>query len=129
MKPKSTKARVRKRRSAASPRQAIVSRKSSRGGPFYGYHANVRRMATLAEVLDPNTPTNSLGELDHSEMIKLVVARLRADKHFIPLFMLGARGVIDKKRAIREVLKGSPIGLHLMEIEKEYIHLQVAGRQ
>jgi hypothetical protein len=83
-------------------------------------------MATLADVLDPNVPTNSLGDLDHSQLVNLVVARLKADKHFLPLFMLGAKGVVDKERAIREVRKGTPIGLHLIEIEKEYIRLQVA---
>ena len=116
-----------KRKSPRTRSRNRSPRKTARGGPFFGYHKTSRRMATLAQVVDPNIPTDSVGELDHSQLVELVVARLRADKYFIPLFMLGFQGVVDKKRAIREVQKGSPIGLHLIEIEKEYMRLQLAG--
>lgn len=125
MKPQATRARTRGRHAAAAARKAVDGKSRSRG-PVCGYHQTTQRMATLADVLDPNVPTNSLGDLDHSQLVNLVVARLKADKHFLPLFMLGAKGVVDKERAIREVRKGTPIGLHLIEIEKEYIRLQVA---
>jgi len=101
----------------------------STGGLIYsGFHKKANRMATLTEVQDPRVPTRTIGELSHSEMQRLVCSRIKNDESFTPLHMLGIDGVVDKDRALREVRTGSHIGLHLIEIEKEYIALQLARR-
>jgi hypothetical protein len=101
---------------------------ADREAVYCGFYLDGSRMASLKDVRDPQIPTRSIGELSHAEIVTLVLERLRRDKTYPPLRMLGAKGLIDKRRAIREVGKLSPIGLHLIEIEKEYIQLQLTRR-
>lgn len=93
---------------------------------YAGFHKTADRMATLTEVQDPRVPTRTIGELSHTELKNLVHSRIKNDESFTPLHMLGVDGVVDKDRALREVQAGSHIGLHLIDIEKEYIALQLA---
>jgi hypothetical protein len=109
-------------------RQPASSKRRGRSAIYCGVHSGSSQLATLEEVRDPGVPTRSLGELSHVELVTLVLERLRKDKAYPPLYMLGVSGVIDKRRAIREVKNLSPVGLHLIEIEKEYIQFQLNRR-
>ena len=116
------------RRSALDIDRPTVPKLGRRAPVYCGFHLDGSRLATFEEVLDPQVPTRSMGELSHSELVTLVLERLRRDKVYPALLMLGAKGVIDKKRALREIRKLSPIGVHLIEIEKEYLQLQLRRR-
>jgi hypothetical protein len=105
-------------------------RSSSQSSAIYaGFVRRGSKFATLEDVLDPAVETKTLEELSHPQLVRLILARLRSDESFIPLRMLGTRGVIDRSRAIQEIAASSSIGLHLMNIEKEYIRLQLKRRQ
>lgn len=111
------------------PNEGLPSpKRTDRGAIYCGFHLGGDRMATLEEVRDPQVPTRSIGELSHAELVTLVLERLRRDKAYPPLRMLGAKGIIDRRRAMREVGRLTPIGLHLIEIEKEYVQLQLKRR-
>jgi hypothetical protein len=83
------------------------------------------RFATLREVLNPSIPTRSLGELTQHELMKLVVHRLRLDKKKFKIRMLGVPGIIDERKAIKEVRALSHIGLYLIDLEKRYLRLLI----
>jgi hypothetical protein len=85
-------------------------------------------MATIEQVLDPLVPTKSGRDLSLSELQRLTLRRLRGDKHFIPMLMLGVEGVIDRKRALAEVQSLSFIGRHLLQIEQDYIAFEIKLR-
>lgn len=116
--------------SAAGVSRAITRRhlRSKRPPVYCGFHFDGSRLATLEEVRDPAVATRSIGELSHPELVTLILERLRREKTYPPLRMLGAEKVIDKRRVIQEIRKLSPIGLHLIDIEKEYVKLQVQRR-
>jgi len=90
-----------------------------------GFHKGKDRLATIAEVLNPRVPTRFMGELSLAEQVRLISARLQREKHFVPLHVLGVEGIIDRKRALREIQSLSPLGLHLLEIEKQYLKIQI----
>lgn len=112
--------------SRTSKRIMVGSKPSS---PVYaGMLMRGSRLATIAQVRDPAVATLACEELSHSQLTKLVLARLRRDRDFIPLYVLGVAGVINKSRAIEEVKALSSIGLHLIGIEREIIRLQLRRR-
>src|SRR5918911_762689 len=76
-------------------------------------------LATLKDVVDPQTPTLSLSELTPEQRADLVVKRIEAQKDF-ELAMLGA-GLVNKERAIAEVRAQSKVGRVLMQIEQRMI--------
>ena len=90
-----------------------------------GFHRGKDKLATITQVLDPRVPTRTIGELSIPEQVRLISARLRREKHFVPLHVLGVEGVIDRKRALREIQSLSSLGLHLLEIEKQYLKIQL----
>jgi hypothetical protein len=84
-----------------------------------GYTSNGKKMATLQEVVDPETPTMSLSQLSDKQRLALVAKRIQMQPDF-QIAMLGA-GLIDKKRALQEVKSGTPIGRNLAEIEERLL--------
>jgi hypothetical protein len=95
---------------------------------FAGFLGVGNRLATLDEVRNPSIATRSLGHLSTYDLQKLVLRRLRTNKNFLPLRMLGVEGVVGKTRAMAEVRTLSHVGQHLMEIEKRLIRLQLEAR-
>ena len=85
-----------------------------------GYRANGKKMATLQEVVDPETPTMNLSQLSNKQRLALVAKRIEMQPDF-QIAMLGA-GLIDKKRALQEVKSGTPIGRNLAEIEERLLN-------
>jgi len=85
-----------------------------------GYLSHGKKMATLKEVADPETPTMNLSQLSDKQRLDLVAKRIALQPDF-KIAMLGA-GLIDKKRAIEEVKSGSPIGRNLAEIEMRVLN-------
>ena len=85
-----------------------------------GYSANGKEMATLKEVVDPESPTMNLSQLSDKQRLALVAKRIEMQPHF-EIAMLGA-GLIDKKRALQEVKNGTPIGRNLAEIEERLLN-------
>ncbi len=81
--------------------------------------ASGKRMATLREVVDPETPTMNLSQLSDKQRLDLVAKRIEMQPDF-QIAMLGA-GLIDQKRAIQEVKSGTPIGRNLAEIEERLL--------
>jgi hypothetical protein len=124
----SGKNRTKGRSVAFRPESSETTSTGTHGKIYCGFHRKGLRMASLEEVRDPAVPTKSLGELSHSELVRLVLARLRRDSHFVPMHIFGVQGVIDRKRAIREVKLLSAVGLHLIEIEKGLILIQLRVR-
>ncbi|HAF12349.1 MAG TPA: hypothetical protein DHU55_05965 [Blastocatellia bacterium] len=84
------------------------------------YCADGNQLATLREVVDPNVPTMSLSELSQEQRAELVAKRIEAQPNF-QIAMIGA-GVLDKQRAIAEVMSYSKIGRALVEIEQKMIN-------
>jgi len=82
--------------------------------------ANGKKMATLQEVVDPETPTMNLSQLSDKQRLALVAKRIEMQPDF-QIAMLGA-GLIDKKRALQEVKNGTPIGRNLAEIEERLLN-------
>lgn len=74
-------------------------------------------LATLAQVIDPKTPTLNLVELDGERVRELVIRRLELAPDTYRAAMIGV-GILDKHRAIAEVRAGSRIGQYLVEIER-----------
>ncbi len=85
-----------------------------------GYSADGKKMATLQEVVDPETPTMNLSQLSDKQRLALVAKRIEMQPDF-QIAMLGA-GLIDQKRAIQEVKSGTPIGRNLAEIEERLLN-------
>jgi hypothetical protein len=113
------------------PQRKTLSHRIDSSDPrvFAGFHRKANKLATLEEVRDPDVPTRTIGELSFKELVKLVSSRIEGDENFIALHMLGVDGVVDKARALKEVRAGSHIGLHLIEIEKEYLSLQLRRKE
>lgn len=86
-------------------------------------------MATLREVVDPETPTMNLSQLSDKQRLDLVAKRIEMQPDF-QIAMLGA-GLIDQKRAIQEVKSGTPIGRNLAEIEERLLNhvIETAKKQ
>jgi hypothetical protein len=85
-----------------------------------GYSANGKKLATLREVLDPETSTMNMSQLTDKQRLELVAKRIAMQPDF-KIAMLGA-GLIDKKRAIQEVKSGTRIGRNLVEIEQRLLN-------
>ena len=85
-----------------------------------GYLASGKKMATLEQVADPETPTMNLSQLSDKQRLALVAKRISLQPDF-KIAMLGA-GLIDKKRAIQEVKSGTAIGRNLAEIEERVLN-------
>lgn len=85
-----------------------------------GYRSDGKKMATLQEVVDPETPTMNLSQLSDDQRLALVSKRIEMQPDF-QIAMLGA-GLIDQKRAIQEVKSGTPIGRNLVEIEERLLN-------
>jgi hypothetical protein len=84
-----------------------------------GFHADGKTLATLKDVVDPDTPTMQLTNLPFGKRAELVVERLSRQPQF-ELNMIGA-GKIDKARAITEVKHHTKVGRLLVEIEHQMI--------
>ncbi len=91
--------------------------------------ASGKRIATLREVVDPETPTMNLSQLSDKQRLDLVAKRIEMQPDF-QIAMLGA-GLIDQKRAIQEVKSGTPIGRNLAEIEERLLNhvIETAKKQ
>lgn len=100
-------------------------RKSKEVPTFAGMLHDGSRLATIEEVLDPNIATRTWKDLSSDETNQLCLRRITNNNNFIAMRMLGTPNVIDKKKALSEIKKQSPIGLHLLEIERRYIRLQL----
>jgi len=85
-----------------------------------GFCSDGKKMATLREVVDPDTPTMNLSQLSDKQRLALVAKRIEMQPDF-EIAMLGA-GLIDQKRAIQEVKNGTPIGRNLAEIEERLLN-------
>jgi hypothetical protein len=92
---------------------------------FAGVHDVTSKPATLLQILSPEVPTRMDKDLALHERAALAIARIKATKHFVNMRTLGTSGVIDKKRAILEIEKLSSTGLHLLEIDRRHIRLQL----
>jgi len=117
-----------KRTSKKPKKKAEASRKRPEEVPtliLAGFHGNTNKLATLEEVRNPDSWTRTIGELSHRELVRLICARVELESNFVPLHMLGVDGILDKTRALREIRSGSHIGLHLLDIEKEFLSLQL----
>jgi hypothetical protein len=77
-------------------------------------------MATLREVVDPDTPTMNLSQLSDKQRLALVAKRIEMQPDF-EIALQGA-DLIDKKRAIQEVKNNTPIGRNLAEIEERLLN-------
>jgi hypothetical protein len=99
---------------------------------FAGVHHTSGRLATIRQVIASDVPTRMGRELSLDERVRLTTRRIRENNRFVPMMMLGVRGVIDKKRALKEIKALSPIGLHLLEFDMRHSRLQMeqslAGR-
>lgn len=84
-----------------------------------GYCTDGTTLASLADVVDPQTPTLSLSELTPTQRAELIAKRIAAQTDF-ELAMLGA-GLVNKERAIAEVNAQSKVGKVLMQIEQKMI--------
>jgi hypothetical protein len=81
-----------------------------------GYHRSTWNLITLRELtLSPETAVKYT-ELAPEKLAKLVAARIEAQPRF-EIMMVGV-GVVDKERAVREVLAQSRVGEALIEIER-----------
>ena len=74
---------------------------------------------TLRQIIETRVPVLSLASLSAENRARLTVKRIEAQPKF-ELAMVGA-GIVDKKRAIKEVQSLSDVGLVLMEIEQRVI--------
>jgi hypothetical protein len=92
---------------------------------FAGVLHDGSQLATIQEVLDPEVRTRTSKGLSMGEMQKLCLRRIKENDSFVPMRMLGTSDVIDKKRALSEIKALSPIGLHLLEIERRHMLLQL----
>jgi hypothetical protein len=90
-----------------------------------GFHTGKKKLATIADVLSPSVSTRTVDDLSLPEQVRLIVARLRREKHYVPLQVLGFEGVVDKTKAIEEIRSLSQLGLHLLKIEMEYLKIQL----
>jgi hypothetical protein len=90
-----------------------------------GYLLDGSRVASLREVIDPEIPTKPLEKLSQHDLAVLVGRRLMDKKRVFSVRMLGVSGIIDKERAIIEVMELSQIGIHLIEVEKRFIRLLI----
>ena len=81
-------------------------------------------MATLKEIVDAKVAhPKSCAELSRAQLVKLVTKRIEQQRNF-QIAMVGI-GVLDKKRAIREVKAQSQAGKILTEIERRVIDNQL----
>src|SRR4051812_30117975 len=85
-----------------------------------GYHPN-GRPAALAHVVDPARPTIDGDQLTDAQRAALAMLRIERQKTF-RIGVLGT-GVVTKRRALKEVRNGSPIGVALVDIEHRAIRL------
>jgi hypothetical protein len=91
---------------------------------FAGVHHKSGRVATIRQVIASDIPTRTGKELSLDERVRLATRRIRDNKRFVSMMMLGVEGVIDRKRALEEIKKRSHIGLHLLEIDRRHANLQ-----
>lgn len=92
-----------------------------------GYTADGKKMATLRDVVDPDTPTMNLSQLTDKQRLDLVAKRIEMQSDF-QIAMVGA-GLIDQKRAIQEVKAGTRIGRNLAEIEQRLLNHVIEAAQ
>lgn len=85
-----------------------------------GYHAD-GRPASLTRVVDPKTPTIDGDRLSAGQRAALAALRIGRQKAF-RVGVLG-NGVVTKRRALKEVKAGTPLGLALVDIEHRAIRL------
>jgi hypothetical protein len=116
---KSTKKTTRRSKKPTSRKQSIAVHQKQWDLPA-GYRLGGTQLATLREMIDPQSPTLSLSELTPEQMAELVAQRIEAQKEF-KIAMIGA-GLIDKNRAVAEVRAQTKVGKVLMEIEQQMIH-------
>jgi len=100
-------------------------RKSTVRPTFAGLLHDGSRLATVEEILDPDITTRTWQDLSSDETQQLCLRRIKDNNNFVSMRMLGTADVIDKKRALTEIKKLSPIGLHLLEVERRYIRHQL----
>jgi hypothetical protein len=112
-------------RKTAKRGKSTSSPESAARPTFAGLLHDGSRLATIEEVLDPDIGTRTWKELSSEEAQRLCLRRIKDNNNFISMRMLGTADVVDKKRALTEVKRLSPIGLHLIEIERRYIRLQL----
>jgi len=117
--------KAKKTPTAGRARKGTTSTKAGAAEAHGGFHKGKDKLATIAELLNPRVPTRFMGELSLAEQVRLISARLRRERHFVPLHVLGVEGIIDRKRALREIRALSRLGLHLLEIEKEYLKIEI----
>jgi hypothetical protein len=86
-----------------------------------GYHAGRARKASLKEVLDPEVETVDGDKLDAGQRARLTLARIAAQRSF-NFHTLGGP-LLSKRRALREVRAGTPLGDALVDIEHRAIRL------
>jgi hypothetical protein len=112
--------RKRRGRGSATRRSKTAARVT-----FAGLLHDGSRLATIEEVLDPDVATRTWQDLSREETQQLCLRRIKDNDSFVSMRMLGTPDVIDKKRALAEIKKLSAIGLHLLEVDRRYVRLQL----
>ena len=92
---------------------------------FAGVHHKSGRLATIREVLASDILTRIGRDLSLHERVRLATRRIRENKDFVPMMMLGISGLIDKRRALKEIKDLSPVGMHLLDIDMRHSRLQI----
>jgi hypothetical protein len=75
-----------------------------------------KKTVTLRELVEATPPILTGAKLTKRQRARLVAQRLQAQNDFT-LAMYGVNGVIDKQRAIGEVLKCSSVGNTIAQVE------------
>jgi hypothetical protein len=116
---------MRKKNAKRRTKKAARPRVQSLDSVFAGVHHKSGRLATIEDVIASDVHTRMGRDLSLPERVRLATHRLRKNQHFVPMIMLGATGVIDKARALREIKRLTPIGLHLLDIDMRHSRLQI----
>ena len=122
---RSTVREVRVATTGKSVQKTVKPRVSLEDRFFAGIHHKTRRLATIREVLASTIPTRTGRDLSLAERVRLSTRRIKENNNFVSMMMLGVTGVIDKKRALREIKELSAVGLQLLGMDMQHAQLQI----
>lgn len=117
--------RISKNREVVVGEKAVRPRIQYEDRVLAGVHHKTGRLATIREVLASDIPTRMSHDLSLNERVRLATRRIKENDRFVSMLMLGVSGVIDKRRALKEIKELSPVGLHLLDIDMRHARLQV----